>query len=106
MSKKILVHLRAFDGDDAFFVVGQATFEWFNAPRPAAFDKGKTSYNEKIPAAVLAEATNPDANSAKTVCVTSGSCENDRAIHAMSLFTVTDTPPSGKYDGFYDGMIY
>jgi hypothetical protein len=24
----------------------------------------------------------------------------------MSLFIVTDTPPSGKYDGFYDGMIY
>lgn len=106
MSKtnKILVHLRDFGGDDVFFVIGQETFEWINSPRPACFEKGKTSYIEKVPAAVLEEATIK--NAAKKVQVTSGSCENDRAIHAMSMFETFDLPPSGKFDGFYTGMIY
>jgi len=104
MSKKYLVHLRDYSGDDCYFVVGEATLNWFDSPRPEAFNKGKTSFNEKIPADVLAEATETPQN--KTVCVTSGSCENDRAIQAMELFTVLAFKPRGKFTDIWEGMIY
>lgn len=106
MAKKYLVHLKDYTGDDVFFVVGEATYKWFISERPACFAKGKTSYNERIPAAVLAEATEVDEEFPKTVCVTSGSCDNDRAIHAMGLFKIQYLPPSGKFNGFYNGLIY
>jgi hypothetical protein len=105
MAKKYLVTLKDFGGDDAYFVVGEATYKWFDSPRPFALVNGKSGAREQVPAEVIAETTLPKGK-VKIVEVTSGSCENDRAIQAMEFFEVHDTPPSGKYDGFWNGMIY
>jgi len=107
MSKKYQVHLRAFDGDDAFMVIGEAAWNWINSPRPAAFAKGKTGVYENVPAEVLAEATAIDDEDREEGCfVTTGSCENDRALYLLGLYKYTSRPKSGVYDDFYNGMIY
>lgn len=107
MNKKYLIYLAEYyDGDHAYFVVGPATYEWIRSERPKAFDKGKTLVYETVPKEVIAEATNLDEETPKRVGVTCGSCENDRAIHAMSMFKVRKTPPKGEFDGYYEGVIY
>lgn len=100
---KYLIRLDDYSGDTVYMVVGKAAFDWIEAPRPVSLSR-KTLVNERIPAEVLAEATEQPER--KTVEVTSGSCENDRAIHLMNMFKCYERKPRGPFAGEWVGCIY
>lgn len=97
-------------GDRYYFLVGKASFNWINSPRP---DFSQTScVQETIPAEVLAECTtliDPVAD------ITRGSWDNDRALFLMAGFEQYDSVTKlmkacGKHGitivGEYDGCVY
>lgn len=112
MNKK-LCYLVYLDGmkDHYYFLVGKASWDWINSPRPS-FNQANAQ-EESIPQAVLDECTQPITE--KEVHVTTGSCENDRAIHLMEGFellaSVKEVMDVCKKNGIeladeFQGMIY
>lgn len=104
MSKKYLINLSG-QGDQYYFVVGPAAFNWIDSPRPTNFKD--YAVQEAVPADVLAELPKLP----KTVHVTTGSCENDRAIFLMEGFAfkeIYDRYPAkkGPFDDEWTGCIY
>lgn len=101
--EKYLIRLDDFSGDTVYMVVGKAAFDWIESQRPPQLNLSG-HINERIPEAVLEEATQQPEY--KTVTVTSGSCENDRAIALMNLFECLDKKPRGKFAGEWVGVLY
>ena len=102
-SKKYLVHLEG-GGDTYYFVVGQATWDWINSDWPEFDDS--CCVDETVSAEVIAEATELSPDFDTTVRVTSGSCDNDRAMHLFGLFKTHHKYPRGEYEDCYEGCIY
>jgi len=101
MKKKYLIILEG-GGDVERFVVGEATWNWINSDAP---DFGSThSADEVISDKVRAEAMNGEAVPEK-VRVTSGSYDNDRAIHA-SCWSKSVASGRGTFEDIYSGAIY
>lgn len=99
--KKYLICLSG-GGDTDRFVVGEATWNWINQD-PPDFDQTH-SFDEVISDEVRAEAAKPDEVPA-TVRVTSGSYDNDRALHA-SCWSKSVKSGKGTFEDVYDGVIY
>ena len=108
--KKYLINLTG-GGDTITFIVGQAGWDYINQPRP---DFGNNSAAlEKVPAACVAEM---DAEQMKNFgkygspdeCqVTTGSWDNDRALHLSGLYVTLEHYPRGQYfEDMYSGCIY
>ena len=99
---KYLINLSG-GGDQYYLVVGKAAFDWIESLRPTNFKD--YSADEPVPAGVLAEATKP---MPKTCLVTTGSCENDRALFLMEGFKVYYSYPKkqGPFEDEWTGCIY
>ena len=100
MKKKYLIILSG-GSDVERYHIGEATWNWINSDPP---DFKNHSFTEKVPDDVRAEASKPD-KIPETVCVTSGSYDNDRAIFA-SIWSKSVTTGRGTFEDVYEGCIY
>jgi hypothetical protein len=99
--KKYLICLEG-GGDVDRFIVGEATWNWINQDPP---DFGLAyATDETVSPEVRAEAADQSAVP-ETVRVTSGSYDNDRAIHA-SCWSKSVKTGRGTFEDVYNGAIY
>jgi hypothetical protein len=106
-SKKYLIHLSG-GGDETYFVVGEATFNYINSPRPPEL-KSVSGVKETIPQAVIDEMIPEYVKMIENpITVTSGSCENDRALFVMFGFKQHDylVWSNKRYESMFEGYLY
>ena len=111
MNKNYLIHLSG-QGDDIYIPVSKATFDWINSPRPT-FSFNEYSVEETVPQFVLDDFPNcvpgqenehgfrPD-----IVTVSTGSCENDRALHLSCMEGYSHEYITGNWKDVWEGWIY
>ena len=93
-SKEMYLVMLEGQGDLDMKLVGKATFDWINSERP---DMPDYSADEEVPAAVLAENPEMVERGKTTIQVTSGSCENDRAMNVVATLTFDSVVEAMKY---------
>lgn len=113
MSKQYLVTLQG--GDTIRFIVGQAGWDYINQDYPN-FPPGKFSVDEKVPDDCVLEMDKKKVKEYRAfgveylpeICtVTTGSWDNDRALHLSGLYKNYDRYPRGKtFEDEYNGCIY
>ena len=98
---KYLVYLEG-GGDHYWLIVGKAAIDWINSPRPE-FDDSHY-FEEPVPEAVRAECY----PTMEPVChVTTGSCENDRALHLLEGYKIHSVFPKRiAFEGSWEGYVY
>lgn len=114
MSKQYLVTLQG-GGDTMMFIVGQAGWDYIHQDYPT-FKDGEYSLTETVPEDCCAEM---DTKMVKQYLsygteyrveqceVTTGSWDNDRALHLSGLYKNLDRYPRGKkFEDQYTGCIY
>ncbi len=114
MSKQYLVTLQG-GGDTIMFIVGQAGWDYIHQDYPD-FPHGEYSMTEKVPDDCVLEmdkkkvaeyrAYGPEYKP-EECCVTTGSWDNDRALHLSGLYKNYERYPRGKkFEDQYTGCIY
>lgn len=104
--KGYLIHLSS-NGDTIIKVINQITWNYIHTPRPKFV---RHSATEKLPIGAEADTEEPTA----TIVVTSGSCENDRALQVKGIARFTSPNAYTKWvkeNNFqildeYTGCIY
>lgn len=115
MSKKPKQYLilLAGGGDRYIFIVGQAGWDYINSPYPDF--KDESCLTETLPAALIAEMDPKlikkyraygEGYGPEQCEVTTGSWDNDRAIHLSSFYKNYDRVPKADFADQYDGCIY
>lgn len=112
-TKKYLILLAGM-GDRTTFVVGPAGWAYIHSDYPT-FPEGEFSLTETLPQAVIdemdaklvAEVREYGEGYGPEQCeVTTGSWDNDRAIHLSSFYKQYDRVPRGPWADQYDGCLY